>query len=135
MDGHDWRIMALDWPRAPTTPPRPAALDNRLDQHHTNPNPPNQMKPTITGPAQPTGAFPKYPERRRELCAEAVTLLERELAGNFQTIPAGGTDAKAFWDAIPEQHKRRGKNNVRQLSRAARRVYAWMFQCETLQER
>jgi hypothetical protein len=93
------------------------------------------MKPTITGPAQPTGSFKKSPERRKELCAEASALLSREEAGNFQTIPAGGTDAKEFWNTIPDQHKRRGKNNARQISRAARRVYAWMFKCETLQER
>jgi len=43
LDGHDWRIMALDRARAPTTPPKPATLDNRRDQHQTNHNPPTPM--------------------------------------------------------------------------------------------
>jgi len=92
------------------------------------------MNPTIIGPAHPTGSFSKSPMRRKELCTESSTLLEREPAGNFRTIPAGGTDAREFWNSIPEQHKRRGKNNARQISRAARRVYAWIFQCENLHE-
>jgi len=89
---------------------------------------------TITGPASATGKFHKSAEARRLLCLAASEILKDQPVSNFQTVPAGGVDAKAFWDAIPEGHKRRGIENVRQLSAAARRVFAWHFLCENLHE-
>ena len=89
---------------------------------------------TITGPESVTGKFHKSPEARRFLCLSAAEILKDQPARNFQTVPAGGVDSKAFWEAIPEQHKRRGKANARQLSAAARRIFSWHFLCENLHE-
>jgi hypothetical protein len=82
----------------------------------------------IKGPIQMGGKYSKSPSQRQILTTWANVKLETADACSFKPFSTRATDNKAFWDAIPEHHKRlRKTDGVRQISSQARAVFAHAF--------
>jgi hypothetical protein len=82
----------------------------------------------IKGPIQMGGKYSKSPSQRQILTTWASVKLDTADACSFKPFSTAATDNKAFWEAIPEHHKRlRKSDGVRQISSQARAVFAHAF--------
>lgn len=86
------------------------------------------MKQRISGPAVTTGKWNKTPEQRAMLVQWASLKLATVEGCSFRQFSKRASDNKAFWDGIPDHHKRRRKSDgVPQISQQARAVFAHAF--------
>lgn len=87
-----------------------------------------QKKNRITGPTMLTGKWKKTPEQRAMLVQWATLKLATLEGGSFRKFGRKASDNKAFWDGIPEHHKRRRKSDgAPQISKAARLAFVEAF--------
>lgn len=82
---------------------------------------------TIFGPVSPAQKFNKSPSERNSIISEVLLMLVEQPGGHFHPLTGiGGSDRKALWLALPDQHKST-VNGVKKFSRAARRAWTAAF--------
>jgi len=75
-----------------------------------------------------TGKWNKSPEQRAMLVQWASLKLQPQIGTSFRKFCRKASDNKAFWDGIPEHHKRRRKSDgAPQISKAARLAFVEAF--------